>query len=157
MLILSYLNLADWHAATLFHPLRVDHEIFNNLVCMNAVFCVICIMCHLLFCFYICSWFLRLIDLLDLHLKTSKRQNINKKRSVKQYVGLVIILKSWSSLRFSDFIIISSLFIGKLIVAKRSHHGWLHIDDVIIVAKSDFCTPENFSLVATLQEIIANE
>ena len=42
-------------------------------------------------------------------------------------------------LRFSEFIIISFLLIGKLIIAKRSHHGWLHIDDVIIIAKSDFC------------------
>jgi len=44
----------------------------------------------------------------------------------------------------------SSTNVGKLIVAKKSHHGWLHIDDVIIVAKSDFYHPRNFSLVAAL-------
>ena len=44
VLVLLNLNLADWHAATLFHPPRVGHEI------MNVVLCVICIMCHLFFC-----------------------------------------------------------------------------------------------------------
>ena len=39
--------------------------------------------------------------------------------------------------------------LGKPIMAKRSHHGWLNIDDVIIAAKSDFCPPK-FSLVAAL-------
>jgi len=38
----------------------------------------------------------------------------------------------------------SSTNVGKLIVAKQSHHGRLHIDDVIIVAKSDFAAPPKF-------------
>ena len=36
----------------------------------------------------------------------------------------------------------SSTNVGKLIIAKKSHHGWLHIDDIIIVAKSDFAPPK---------------
>jgi len=32
----------------------------------------------------------------------------------------------------------SSTNVGKLILAKKSHHGWLYIDDVIFVAQSDF-------------------
>jgi len=47
----------------------------------------------------------------------------------------------------------SSTNVGKLIVAKKSHHGWLHIDDVIIVAKNDFAPPK-FSLVAALVDVM---
>jgi len=36
MVVLSHLNLADWHAATWFLPPRVGHEVFNELFCMNA-------------------------------------------------------------------------------------------------------------------------
>jgi len=31
LIVLFYLNLADWHAATLLHPPRVGHEIVNDL------------------------------------------------------------------------------------------------------------------------------
>jgi len=54
MLVLLYLNLADWRVATPFHPPRVGHEIVNDLVCMNVALFVICILCHLFYClFYI--------------------------------------------------------------------------------------------------------
>jgi len=53
MVILLYLNLADWHAASLFHPPHVDYEIFHDLVCMNAVLCMICVMSSILLFFYI--------------------------------------------------------------------------------------------------------
>jgi len=39
----------------------------------------------------------------------------------------------------------SSTNVRKLIIAKKSHHGWLHIDDVIIVAKSVFVHPKFFA------------
>jgi len=42
-------------------------------------------------------------------------------------------------------------FNWKLIIEKRSRHGWLRIDGVTIVAESDFSTPRNFSLVAALE------
>jgi len=35
--------------------------------------------------------------------------------------------------------------VGKLIIAKKLHHGWLHIDDVTIVAKSVFAPPKFFA------------
>ena len=43
----------------------------------------------------------------------------------------------------------SSTTVGKLIVAKKSRHVWLHIDDIIIVVKKA-SAPRNFSLVAAL-------
>jgi len=36
----------------------------------------------------------------------------------------------------------SSTNVGKLYVAKKWHYGWLHINDVRIVAKSDFAPPK---------------
>jgi len=39
----------------------------------------------------------------------------------------------------------SSTNVGKLIVAKKSYHGWLHIDDVLIITKSDFDPPKFFA------------
>jgi len=42
---------------------------------------------------------------------------------------------------------LASTTVWKLIIAKTSHHGWLHIDDGIIVAKGDLVTsrpPEIF-------------
>jgi len=42
-----------------------------------------------------------------------------------------------------------SINVGKLIKAKKSHHGGLHINDVMIVAKSDFA-PRKFLLVVAL-------
>ena len=38
-----------------------------------------------------------------------------------------------------------SINVGKLIKAKKSHHGGLHINDVMIVAKSDFVPPKIFA------------
>ena len=46
-----------------------------------------------------------------------------------QYVGLVIIMKELAIFWTHHH------FLGKLIIAKRSHHGWRHIGDVIIIAK----------------------
>ena len=40
----------------------------------------------------------------------------------------------------------SSTNVGMLFIATKSHHGWLHINDVIIVAKSNFApTPKFFA------------
>jgi len=39
----------------------------------------------------------------------------------------------------------SSTNVGKLFTAKKSHHGWLHINDVTTVAKSNFAPAKFFA------------
>ena len=39
----------------------------------------------------------------------------------------------------------SSTNAGKLFIAEKPHHGWLYINDVIIVAKTDFAPPKFFA------------
>jgi len=39
----------------------------------------------------------------------------------------------------------SSTNVGKLFIAKKSYHGLLYINDVIIVAKSNFAPPKFFA------------
>jgi len=121
----------------------------NLLFCMNVVLCVVCVMSHQFFCAFLyllmskIDW---LIGFTSENFKKAIVTNINKKLLVKQYVGLIIIVRSLRSSEFVSF----PLLIDKPIIAKRLYHSWLHIDDVIIVTKSDFCPTLNFSPVAAL-------
>ena len=105
--------------------------------CMNVALCVMLynVSCILLCFLYKLMYKIdRFIGFTSKNFKKTTAKMLTKTLGLCSMWDLVVIVKE---LTLSEFTIISSLLIGKLIIAKMSHHDWPHTDDAIPVAKSD--------------------